>query len=126
MLKRLLDEFVDVAIPAAAKNPGARDLYIQSMHKLRGGACMLGAKAIFEVAGEVEATCVSGEMERAKALANRLAIELQRVRLSAERVFVAALTEADDGALSADVELEPHLIVELDDLLRQQNLTALD
>ena len=84
---------------------------------------MLGAKAIFELASEVEATCVSVEIERAKTLANRLAIELQRVRLSAERVFIAAPTEA---ASSAGVELEPHLIVELDALLRQQSLTALD
>ena len=87
---------------------------------------MLGAKAIFELAGEVESTCVSGEIERAQPLANRLAKELQRVRLSAERVFIAARTETDDAASSAGVELEPHLIVELDALLRQQNLTALD
>jgi hypothetical protein len=46
--------------------------------------------------------------------------------LSAESVFIAAPSEAEDAASSASVELEPHLIVELDALLRQQSLTALD
>jgi HPt (histidine-containing phosphotransfer) domain-containing protein len=126
MLGRFLEDCVDVMIPAEMQDIGARDVYIQRMHRLRGGACMLGAKAIFELASEVEATCISVEFERAKTLANRLAIELQRVRLSAERVFIAAPTEAEDTASSAGVELEPHLIVELDALLRQQSLTALD
>jgi HPt (histidine-containing phosphotransfer) domain-containing protein len=126
MLGRFLEECVDVMIPAEIQVSDARDVYIQRMHRLRGGACMLGAKAIFELASEVEATCVSVEIERAKTVANRLAIELQRLRLSADRVFVAAPTEAEDTASSASVELEPHLIVELDALLRQHNLTALD
>jgi HPt (histidine-containing phosphotransfer) domain-containing protein len=123
MLGRLLEECADVMIPAEIQDSAARGIYIQRMHRLRGGACMLGAKAIFELASEVEATCVAVEIERAKTLANRLAIELQRVRLSAEHVFIAAPTEA---ASSASVELEPHLIVELDALLRQQSLAALD
>lgn len=87
---------------------------------------MLGAKAIFKLAGEVEATCASGEIERAKILVNKLAIELQRVRSSAEHVFVAASPDSGGGASTVDVALEPHLIVELDTLLRQQNPAALD
>jgi HPt (histidine-containing phosphotransfer) domain-containing protein len=126
MLERLLAESVDVAIPVAAQNPDVRDGYVQSIHRLRGGACMLGAKAIAELAGDLEAACVSGETERAKTLANRLAVELQRVRSSAERVFVAACAQDGDGASSAAVELDPHLLVELDALLRQQNPRALD
>jgi HPt (histidine-containing phosphotransfer) domain-containing protein len=126
MLGRFLEEWVDVTIPAEIQDSGARDVYIQRMHRLRGGACMLGAKSTFELASEVEATCVSVEIERAKTLANRLAVELQRLRSSAERVFIAAPIEAKDTASSAGVELDPHLIVELDALLRQQSLTALD
>jgi HPt (histidine-containing phosphotransfer) domain-containing protein len=126
MLERLLDESVDVTIPAAAQDPVVRDRYIRGIHKLRGGACMLGAKVIVELAGEVEAACDCGEMERAGALAGRLALELQRVRSSAESAFVAAGAECGDGAPNGGVELGPHLLVELDALLRQQNPTALD
>jgi HPt (histidine-containing phosphotransfer) domain-containing protein len=125
MLERLLNESVDVAIPAAAQDAAVRDEYIRSIHRLRGGACMLGAKAIVDLAGELETAWVSGEIERAGILANRLALELQRVRSSAGRVFVAACTE-DGCAPSAGVELEPSLLVELDALLRQQNPRALD
>jgi hypothetical protein len=41
-------------------------------------------------------------------------------------MFTAAPIEAEDTAPSASVELDPHLIVELDALLRQQSLAALD
>jgi HPt (histidine-containing phosphotransfer) domain-containing protein len=138
MLERLLGESVDVAIPAAAQDAGVREDYIRSIHRLRGGACMLGAKAVVELAGEVETACVSGQIERAGILANRLAVELQRVRSSAERVFVAARIEGGNGAGEGGdgaggeggdgegVEPGPRLLVELDALLRQQNPAALD
>jgi HPt (histidine-containing phosphotransfer) domain-containing protein len=123
MLERLLDESVNVAIPAAAKDPGVRDDYIRAIHRLGGGACMVGAKVIVELAGKVEAACVSDDMKRAEMLAGRLALELRRVRVSAEPVFIAARAAAGNGAA---VELGPHLLVELDVLLRQQNPAALD
>jgi HPt (histidine-containing phosphotransfer) domain-containing protein len=126
MLGRLLDESVDVAIPAAAQDPGVRNDYIRNIHRLRGGACMLGATVIAELAGKVEAACVSGDMKRATTLAGRLALQLRRARVSAERVFIAARAEADDGASGTGAELEPHLLVELDALLRRQDPTALD
>jgi HPt (histidine-containing phosphotransfer) domain-containing protein len=116
MLERLLEESIDVANAAPTQDPDTRALCIQSMHRLRGGACMLGAKAIFKLAGEVEATCASGEIERAKILANKLAIELQRMRSSAERVFIAASSGSDDSVSTVDLELGPYLIVELDNL----------
>jgi HPt (histidine-containing phosphotransfer) domain-containing protein len=126
MLERLLGESVDVAIPAAAQDAGVRDDYIRSIHRLRGGAWMLGAKAVAELAGEVETAGVSGRIERVKFLATRLAVELQRVRTSAERVFSAVRTEDGDGATGVGVEPGPRLLVELDALLRQQNPAALD
>jgi hypothetical protein len=123
MLERLLGESADVAIPAAAQGAIVWDDYLRSIHQLRGGACMLGAMTVAELAGEVEAACVSGQIERAKILANRLGLELQRVRSSAERVLVAA--RIVDGAGARD-EPGPGLLVELDALLRQQNPAALD
>jgi len=126
MLERLLEESADVAIPALTQDPGVRDRCIRSMHKLRGGACMLGARGVFKLAGEVEASCISGAVKRANGLVNKLGAELQRVRSSAERVFNAGGIEAGDSASITDVELEPHLITELGVLLRQQNPVALD
>jgi HPt (histidine-containing phosphotransfer) domain-containing protein len=126
MIERLLDESLDVAIPAAAHGPGVRDDYIRNIHRLRGGAYMLGAKMIAELAGKVEVACVSGDMKRARTLAGRLARELRRVRASVERAFIAARAEVSDGTSGVGIELGPHLLVELDALLRQQNPTALD
>jgi HPt (histidine-containing phosphotransfer) domain-containing protein len=126
MLERLLDESVDVANPAAAQGTAGRDDYIRSIHRLRGGACMLGAKAVAELAGEVETACVSGRIEQSRILANRLAVELRRVCSSARRMFVASRVEDGDGATGAVGEPGARLLVELDALLRQQNPAALD
>jgi HPt (histidine-containing phosphotransfer) domain-containing protein len=126
MLERLLGESIDVAIPAAAQDAGVRENYIRSIHRLRGGACMLGANAVVELAGELETACASGRIERAGILAKRLAVELQRVRSSAERVFLAARIEDGGCAGGAGGEPGPGLLVELDALLRQQNPAALD
>ena len=86
---------------------------------------MLGAKAVVELAGELETACVSRQIERARILANRLAVELQRMRSSVDRVFAAARIE-EGGAGGPGGEPPPGLLAELDALLRQQNPAALD
>ena len=106
MLKRLLDEFSDVAIPAVAEDPVALAVHAGRMHKLRGSAGMLGAKAIQQLAGEAEAACAAGEVERAARLATRLATMLQRLEQSAAPVFEAARAQAEDAALTSGGELE--------------------
>jgi HPt (histidine-containing phosphotransfer) domain-containing protein len=125
MLERLLDEFSDLAIPAPAD---AVALSIQGgrMHKLRGSAGMLGAKAVQQVAGEAETACVAGEIELARQLGATLEAMLQRLRRSAAPAFTAAREAGDEPAPAGGAELDPQLLVDLVHLLREQNLAAID
>jgi CheY-like chemotaxis protein len=126
MLKRLLDEFSDVAIPLVAQDPRALAVHAGRLHKLRGSAGLLGAKAIQQLAGEAEAACAAGQLELAAHLATRLATELQRLERSANPLLEAARAQADDAALADGDALEPRALADLVDLLRQQSLSALD
>jgi HPt (histidine-containing phosphotransfer) domain-containing protein len=83
LLTRLLDEFSDVAIGAMKKDLDAHTPYRARLHKLKGSAGMLGAKAIAQLAGEAEAACANGNMALASPLATRIAIQLQRLREAA-------------------------------------------
>jgi HPt (histidine-containing phosphotransfer) domain-containing protein len=125
MLERLLGEFFEVDLPEAVRDSGARNVHIRRMHRLRGGACMLGARTVSALAGEVEAACVAGEIERATGLTTQLTDELQRVRQSAGPVCLAARADTE-AAATASAELEPHAIVELETLFRQQSLSAIE
>ena len=126
VLKRLLDEFSDVAIPMGAKDSGALANHAGRMHKLRGSAGLLGATAIHELAGEAEAACVAGEVKSAAHLAKRIAIQLQGLRRSAAIAFKAAQAPAEAAAPPSDGELEPQAIVDFVNLLREQSLSAVD
>jgi hypothetical protein len=86
MLARLFDEFGDVSVPADFDDSVVISPYIGRMHKLRGGACMLGAKGVCELAGEVEDACNRGDHARAAQLSTRLADEMQRLREYAQPV----------------------------------------
>ncbi|MEP6874255.1 MAG: Hpt domain-containing protein, partial [Burkholderiales bacterium] len=96
------------------------------MHKLRGCAGILGAKAIHELAGQAEAACAAGEIERAADLATRLATQLQRLNQDAAPVLMAARAQAEEQALQSGGELKPQVLADLIDLLRQQSLSAMD
>jgi hypothetical protein len=80
MLARFFDEFGDVSVPAD----------IGRMHKLRGGACMLGAKGVYQLAGDVEDACSRGDHDRAAQLSTRLTGEMQRLRENARPVLAGA------------------------------------
>lgn len=90
MLARLFDEFGEVYVPAEFNDSEGVAQYIGRMHKLRGGACMLGAKGVYELAGEVEHACIRGDHDRAIEVSIRLADEIQRLRESAQPVLAAA------------------------------------
>jgi HPt (histidine-containing phosphotransfer) domain-containing protein len=124
MLKRLLDEFSDVAIPAMARDPVALALYMGRMHKLKGSAGVLGAKTIQQLAGEAETACVAGEVERAGHFATKLSAQLRRLRQSAAPTLMAR-AQAEKTARPSGGDLEPRALAELVDLLRQQSLSAM-
>jgi hypothetical protein len=96
------------------------------MHKLRGAAGMLGAKLIQDLAAEAEATASAGELELSAHLAARLAAEMQRLVLSAAPTIEAQRVATAPALAVGDDELDPLLVVELVNLLRQQNLAAAD
>jgi CheY-like chemotaxis protein/nitrogen-specific signal transduction histidine kinase/HPt (histidine-containing phosphotransfer) domain-containing protein len=128
MLKRLLDEFSDVSIPAAGGSPVDLAVHAGRMHKLRGSAGILGAKEIHQLAGEAEAACAAGEVERSVQLATRLAIKLQRLRECATpALVVVAPAQAEDPPTPPGGDgIEPQVLADFIELLRQQSLSAMD
>jgi CheY-like chemotaxis protein len=128
MLKRLLDEFADVSIPVAGEGSTELAVHAGRMHKLRGSAGMLGAKAIHQLAGEAEAACVGGDAARSAHLATRLATKLLHLRQRAAPALVVAApipAEAESAPISGDA-LEPEVLAAFVDLLRQQSMSAID
>jgi CheY-like chemotaxis protein len=124
MLKRLLDEFSDVAIPASAQDPAALTHRAGRMHKLRGGAGILGAKAIQTLAADAEAACNAGRGKQAAHLAMQLATQLQQMRQSAAPVFEAARTQAAEAAQPGGGEFDPQDLADFVGLLHRQSLSA--
>ena len=123
ILRRLLDEFADLPIPQASDDAAALAVHAGRMHKLRGSAGILGAKAIQQLAGDTEAACAAGEVEHAACLASNLAELLRRLRQSAAPAFIVPFEEE---ALPRGVELKPQDLADFVDLLRQQSLSAID
>jgi CheY-like chemotaxis protein len=126
MLKRLLHEFSDVTMPALTNDRGALAVQAGRMHKLVGSAGTLGATAIQRLAGEAEAACAAGEVDRAASFAIRLADLLQGLRRSAAAVLVEDPAETEEEAALVGAAIEPEAVVDLIDLLRQQSLSAMD
>jgi PAS domain S-box-containing protein len=127
ILERLIDEFSDLAIPAAAHDAQGLAGHAARMHKLRGSAGMLGATAIHQLAGEAEAACLGGDGERAAHFTTRLLAQMQRLADSAAPLFEAERAQPDVlEAQTSGAELDPRELAELVTLLRQQSLGALD
>jgi PAS domain S-box-containing protein len=123
LLKRLLDEYSDLSVPAAA-DPVALALYGGRMHKLKGNAGMLGAKEIHGLCGEAEAACVARDQGRAVELTARLIELLQRLREDTAEELVAARDGVTDAEPASGAPLAPRDLADLVDLLRRQSLSA--
>jgi PAS domain S-box-containing protein len=126
MLKRLLSEFADVTM-AAPQDLSALALAVRGarMHKLRGIAGMLGAKAIQRDAGSAEEACAARDGERALQLAARLDVQLQRLGEQAAGTLATAAAEAlAQARQSGGGPLEADALHELVALLRSQSLSA--
>jgi HPt (histidine-containing phosphotransfer) domain-containing protein len=126
MLARLFDEYGEIDFPVGAKDPQAMSPFVRRMHKLRGGACMLGASAVFALAGEAEAACIKGDIGHASELSAKLASEMQRLSINAQPMLLAARVQAGEISKPDGVEVDPRQIDDLRALLRQQSLTAVD
>jgi PAS domain S-box-containing protein len=126
MLSRLFDEFDAIRFPADMEIAGENARFVRHMHKLRGGACMLGAKSVHALAGQVEAACLGGDLAQAEELSSRLSNEMLLVSKSARPVIAAERTRADNLLLTGAVPIAPSLLKELNSLLRKQSLAAVD
>jgi len=126
MLERLLHEFGAVTLAPGA-DAQALTRHAGCMHKLRGGASLLGAKAIARLAGEAETACREGSAARAAPIAAELAARLQALAQSAAPAFAAAMAaDAAEAVVSSAGEADPQVVVELVKLLRQKDLSSLD
>jgi CheY-like chemotaxis protein len=125
MLRRLFEEFGQVAVPAEFADAAALTPYIRRMHKLRGGACMLGAKAVYAIAGQIEEACIRGDEQSAVELAIALTAEMQRLLENATPAMATAQTPAPDPA-PEDLQACEARVDELGALLRQQSLVAVE
>jgi CheY-like chemotaxis protein len=125
-LKRLLDEFSDVAIPPTTDDAAVFAVHAGRMHKLRGSAGMLGARAIQQLAGEAEVACAAGDVERASSLATSLGAQLRRLQLAAAPALRSVQAAVEDEVLPVGDELKPHDLADLINLLREQSLAAVD
>jgi PAS domain S-box-containing protein len=90
LLQRFLGDFSEIALQSWPTV--SADLAEQAgrLHKLRGGAGILGAKAIQHLAAEAEAACAAGDGALAAELWIELVAQLDALRSSAARVFEGA------------------------------------
>jgi PAS domain S-box-containing protein len=127
-LKRLIEEFSDVAMATAGGESAALETQAARMHKLCGSAGMLGADAIRKLAADTRVACVAGEFERARDLTAALAVKMQQLSMSAAPVLDRARLEAEQegrDSLSCAETIQPQQLVDLIQLLREQSLSAL-
>ena len=125
MLARFFEEYSEINYPPSVRTPSEVDLHVRRMHKLRGGACMLGAKTVSGLAEEVESACVAGNLDQALRLTETLEGAMQLLAVNAEPVLAAARHRASGLPLSVE-PLAADALEELAFLLRQQSLAAVD
>jgi len=128
-LRRLLDEFADVAAPAPGSDADAYARHAGRMHKLRGCAGMLGAIAIARHAAAAEQACRDGAHEALYGHADALAGHLALLRANAAPVLDAATLDEPAPAappLPAEGALTAPVLAVLVDLLQRQSTAAID
>jgi HPt (histidine-containing phosphotransfer) domain-containing protein len=126
MLGRLLSEFRDIGIDAASAGTPTLADHARRLHKLRGGAGLLGAKAIAGLAGAAEAACLEGRGADAVAIAADLASRLERLRESAAPVLEDTALGADAIVPPGVIEMDQHVAIDLIKRLQQKDLAAVD
>jgi two-component system phosphate regulon response regulator PhoB len=80
------------------------------LHKLQGGAALLGAKTIQQVAAQAEAACVAGAATQSGERSIELAAHLDALRSSAARTFEGTRTGEWPIPALSDIWLEPQAV----------------
>lgn len=76
LLRKLIDDFADVAMMSASISAGTIESFRTRMHRLKGAAGTLGATHLFELAGLAEMSAHGGDMTAFGRLADSAAAEL--------------------------------------------------
>jgi HPt (histidine-containing phosphotransfer) domain-containing protein len=92
MLEKCLAEYSEIVVPSSPILAAERHFQAARLHKLRGGACMLGAKVIEHLAAQAEAALMAGDVTRARERSIALATHLEALRSSAAHSFERAAT----------------------------------
>jgi CheY-like chemotaxis protein len=87
LLLRFIGDFAEITPPSASSLPAVLVEQASLLHKLSGGACMLGAMAIQQLATEAEAACMAGDAGRAGTWSSELVTHLDALRLNAAWAF---------------------------------------
>jgi PAS domain S-box-containing protein len=109
MLHIYLDDFADIAAPSSRSSAQLGSQALR-LHKLRGGACMLGAKTVQHLAAKAEAACMAGDAPGARERSMELLTHLDAMRSSAARAFENPRSGEGAMAVPSDIELEPKVV----------------
>ena len=126
MLKRLLDEFADNAMPGIAQEPEDLAAYAGRMHKLSGSAGMLGASTIQRLASEIEAVSLEGGLERVTLLATALSTHLQALRRAAAEALRDDPNQTSQTVQEISTAIDPQALADFIGMLRMHNMSAVD
>jgi CheY-like chemotaxis protein len=111
-LQRFLGDFSDIAVPSPGSVPLSLTEQASRLHKLKGGAGILGAKAIQHLAGEAEAACLAGDGAGAQERSIEIVTHLNALRSSTLRAFEDARPSEAPTAAPRDIRLEPQAVAE--------------
>ena len=110
LLQRFLSDFSDIGVPSSRSGPTSLADRATRLHRLRGGAAILGARAIENLATEAEAACLTGDGPRAGKCLIELANHLDAMGSSAARAFAAAQPQEALTVAPDDVRRESQLV----------------
>jgi CheY-like chemotaxis protein/HPt (histidine-containing phosphotransfer) domain-containing protein len=107
ILSRWLRQPVDESVPSGVLGQAELEACAMRMHRLKGPASMLGARAIHAQAEEVEAACAAGDSARVVALSAAVAAQLVALRACIAQSLESGVlwgTQHQDVAHAPDVQ----------------------
>jgi PAS domain S-box-containing protein len=122
LLQRFISDFSDMAVLSRRASPAGLGALAGRLHKLKGAAGILGAKAIQRLAAETEAACVAGDATRVGQAVLALVTHLDALRSSTARAFNGAWPAEAPLAAPDDASAERQSVAERDRLLTRAKI----
>jgi PAS domain S-box-containing protein len=124
LLKRMLREYADFALPlAVGSDQGLRGELKARAHKLKGSAGMIGASSVARFAGAAETAL---QNDRPADVVERILRQLAQALTTLREEARPLLGKSPETAAAAAADIDPTDIEELSVLLESQNLAAVD